>query len=230
MVTLENFYKSKDWEGLIAVIKQERIADDGFLYCEHCGRPILKAYDCIAHHKEELTEENVHDPYIALNPDNIMLVHHRCHNILHNKLGYAVRQIFLVYGSPLAGKATWVNSAKEPGDLIVNMDNIWQCISGLDRYQKPGRLNAVAFGLRDYLLDCVKTRRGRWHNAYLIGGYPLSSERERLCKALGAREVFIDTPKAVCMERLEKDDSRDHEEWAKYISDWWRRYLPPPAN
>lgn len=123
MVTLENFYKSKDWEGLIAVIKQERIADDGFLYCEHCGKPILKAYDCIAHHKEELTEENVHDPYIALNPDNIILVHHRCHNIIHNKLGYAVRQIFLVYGSPLAGKTTWVNNAKEPGDLIVDITN-----------------------------------------------------------------------------------------------------------
>ena len=227
MVTLENFYKTKEWKDLITVIKQARVQEDGFLYCEHCGNPIVKAYDCIAHHREELTEENVNNAFVALNPDNIVLVHHRCHNIIHNKLGYAVRQIYLVYGSPMAGKTTWVNSIRQPGDLIVDMDNVWQCISGLDRYQKPGRLNAVAFGIRDYLLDCVRTRLGRWQNAYIIGGYPLISERERICKTFGAREVFIDTSREVCMRRPEQDESRNHEEWEKYIADWWRRYHPP---
>lgn len=230
MVTLENFYKSKEWEGLMAVIRQERVHDDGFLYCEHCGKTIVKAYDCIGHHREELTEENVNNPYIALNQENIMLVHHRCHNIIHNKLGYAVRQIFLVYGSPLAGKTAWVNQVKQPGDLIVDMDNIWECISGMERYQKPGRLNAVVFGMRDYLLDCIRTRRGRWQNAYLIGGYPFISERERICRSLGAREIFIDTEKAVCLERLERDEYRDYEEWKGYIEDWWRKYRPPLAG
>lgn len=61
--------------------------------------------------------------------------------------------------------AAWVSTSAA---VIAGMDNIWQCISGMDRYQKPGRLNAVAFGLRDYLLDCVRTRRGRWQKSRIM--------------------------------------------------------------
>jgi hypothetical protein len=114
-------------------------------------------------------------------------------------------------------------------DLVVNMDSIWQCVSGLNRFQKPMALNAVVFGVRDYLIDSVRMRRGKWNNAYVIGGYPLISERERLIRQLGAREVFISTSKEECLRRLELDDSRDKAEWTRYIEEWWRRYSPRMA-
>ena len=229
MYTLNTFYKTKEWERLIAVIRQERIAADGFLYCGHCGKPIVRPYDCIGHHTVPLTEQNVNDCDIALNPERIMLVHHKCHNTLHNRLGHNARTVYLVYGAPLSGKRTWVSEVQEPGDLIVDMDSIWQCVSGCGRYVKPGRLNAVAFAVHRGLMECVRTRTGKWKRAYVIGGYPLSSERERLCRSLGAREIFIDTPEAVCLERLEScGDGRDLEEWGGYIAEWFRRYLPPP--
>lgn len=225
----QEFYHTKAWERLISTIRQQREREDGFVYCEHCGKPIIKAYDCIGHHTIELTDENVNDAEIALNPELVMLVHHKCHNQIHNKLGYSERQVYLIYGSPLAGKTSYVESVKMPGDLIVDMDNIWQCISGMDRYQKPGRLNAVAFKVRDVLVDAIKTRLGRWQNAYIIGGYPYSGDRERLCKILGAREIYIDTSMEECMERLQKtEDSREKEEWKKYIEEWWRKYSPLP--
>lgn len=221
---MNNFYQSKQWIKLLQVIKSERLNESGEIICEHCGLPIVKAYDCIGHHKIELTPENVGDYNISLNPENIALVHHKCHNKIHNKLGYSGRKVYIVYGSPLSGKTSYVNSVKNEGDLIVDMDNIWQCISGCERYVKPNRLKSIVFGVRDKLIEDIKYRRGKWLCAYIIGGYPLISERERLSREIGAELVFIDTSKEECISRL--DDKRG-EDWIAYIEEWWRLYSPP---
>lgn len=221
---LADFYHSREWEQLMKVLRIERINADGELICECCGKPITKKYDCIGHHKVELTEQNYQLAEIALNPENIALVHHRCHNKIHDRLGLSyTKQVYLVYGSPLSGKTTWVKDNMSAGDLVVDMDSIWECISGQPRYIKPKRLTQNAFAVRDCMIDMIRTRRGNWLNAYLIGGYPLISERERYCRNLGAREIFIDTPKDVCMERLKSSD-RNTPEYRKYIADWWDKF------
>lgn len=223
-MSLYNFYRSKEWVNLLQVLKNERIDSDGNIICEYCGKPIVKAYDCIGHHVIELTEENYTDYSISLNPDNIQLVHHKCHNIIHNKLYSGNRQVFIVYGSPLSGKSSYVAEAMTEGDLIINIDSIWQCVSGCERYTKPNRLKNVVFAVRDNLLESVKYRRGKWLNAYIIGGYPYKAERDRLIDTLGAREVFIDTPKEECVNRLLACEDRNIEQWVKYIDDWWLQY------
>ena len=224
-MSLYNFYRSTEWVNLLKVIRLERCDKNGFNVCEHCGKPIIKAYDCIGHHKLELTEENYTDASISLNPDNIALVHHRCHNRIHDKLGYSGRQVFIVWGSPLSGKSSWVAESMSEGDLIIDIDNIWQCVSGCGRYAKPNKLKSVVFSVRDNLLESVKYRRGKWHNAYIIGGYPFEPERKRLAESLGAREVFIDTDKSVCVDRLLScNDGRNKAEWLHYIDDWWNQY------
>lgn len=224
MLELATFYRSKEWRKLITIVRAERLNEDGVNICEYCHKPIVKAYDCIGHHKIHLTEENVNDSSISLNPDNIQLVHHACHSKIHDRLGYTKREIFIVYGSPLAGKTSYVESVKMPGDLIVDMDSIWQCVSGCKRYVKPPRLNAVVFKLRDELLDIVKYRVGKWNNAYIIGGYPLEGERARLCAELGAREIYIESSRADVISRLEADKDRDKDEWIKYINNWWNQF------
>ena len=226
MYDLNTFYRCKDWRRLLDVIKSERLDDEGQVICAHCGKPIVRAYDIIGHHKIELTQENVNDVTISLNPDNVELVHHKCHNYIHNKLGYGVREVYLVYGAPLSGKSTWVNDNMCEGDIVVDMDSIWQCISGCDRYIKPNRLKAVAFKVRDTLIESVRYRLGRWNNAYIIGGYPLCSERERLCNELGAREIFLEATKDECLQRLKACGDRNEEEWTGYIEEWFRRYTP----
>ena len=228
MYDLFSFYRSREWRKLLDLVKNERLDAEGQIICEYCGKPITRAYDIIGHHKNELTEENVNDFNISLNPDNIMLVHHRCHNFIHEKLGYKKREVFLVYGAPLSGKTTYVHENMSEGDLIVDIDNIWQCVSGCERYIKPRRLNAVVFKIRDTMLDAVRYRLGKWQNAYIVGGYPLISERERLCKQLGAELIFIETSKAECIKRLESiEDGRDKDEWRGYIERWFAEYTPP---
>ena len=225
IAVLADFYRSREWVQLMHVLRIERVNADGELICEYCGKPITRKYDCIGHHKIELTEQNYRLAEVALNPDNIALIHHRCHNKIHDRLGLSyTKQVFLVYGSPLSGKTTWVKDNMTCGDLIVDMDNIWSCISGQDRYIKPNRLKQNAFAMRDMLIDMIRVRRGNWLNAYVIGGYPLISERERLTRSLGARAVFVDTPQEECIKRFENSDRP--KEYLDYINEWWEKYSP----
>ena len=105
------FYRSRSWREFVELLKIERTDENGFIICAHCGKPIVKKYDCIGHHKEELTEENYENPEISLNPDNVVLVHQRCHNLIHDKLGYVEKKVYIVYGSPLSGKSSYVTYA-----------------------------------------------------------------------------------------------------------------------
>ena len=219
---LESFYNSKEWRSILKVIKNKRTDSNGNIICEHCGKPIVKAYDIIGHHKIELTEYNINDVNITLNEDNIMLVHLRCHNDIHHRLDRNHRNIYIVYGAPMSGKHTYVNTIKQVGDLIIDIDSIWHCISGCD--VKPNKLKQIVFNVRDCLIDSVKYRLGYWNNAYIIGGYPLRSERERLVKTLGAKEIFIDTTKEECITRLNEKEINNKDEMIKYISDWFDLY------
>lgn len=219
MLTLDTFYKSREWESLIEQIKLDRLDASGQVICECCGKPITRKYDCIGHHKIELTEQNVNDYSISLNPDNIMLVHFRCHNRIHNRFDGFCQQVYLVYGPPCAGKSTWVENVCNKDDLIIDIDRIWECLCVSDKYHKPNRIKSNVFGIRDALLDQVKIRKGMWRNAYIIGTYPLKTDRDRICDLLRAREVFIYEDKDVCMGRAVD------EKWKKYIEDWFDDYV-----
>lgn len=222
---LTDFYRSREWVQLMHVLRIERVNADGELICEYCGEPITRKYDCIGHHKTELTEQNYRLAEVALNPDNIALIHHRCHNKIHDRLGLScTKQVYLVYGSPMSGKTTWVKDNMSAGDLVADMDSIWECISAQPRYVKPNRLKQNAFAMRDMLIDMIRVRRGNWLNAYVIGGYPLVSERERLTRSLGARAVFVDTPQEECISRFENSDRP--KEYLDYINEWWEKYSP----
>lgn len=216
MFTLNSFYKSTEWRNLIERLKLERVNADGDLICEHCGKPIIKAYDCIAHHKTELNDSNVNDFNISLNPENIMLIHFRCHNKIHERFGFVGRKVYIVYGAPCSGKSTFVNENARQDDLILDVDNLWQMISKNERYKKPNRLKQNVFGLRDCLLEQIKMRVGDWRTAWVVGGYPLKTERERLADILGAELVFIDETKEKCLLRAKK-----REGWENFIEDYF---------
>lgn len=222
MFSINTFYKSNEWTETIKLLKYERTARDGILYCEHCGKPIIKAYDCIAHHVTELTEENVNDYEISLNPKNIKLIHHKCHNEIHERFGYNKRKVYIVYGPPCSGKTTWVQGTAGKNDLILDIDSIWDCISNTGRYAKPDALKRNVFMVRDCILDMIRTRTGNWTRAYIIGGYPQAAERERLRDVMGAELVYIEEEKDQCLIRAAESGRAG---WEKYIEEWFERYI-----
>ena len=227
--SLSQFYNSDEWRKFRLLLIAERTNKvDGVLYCEHSGKPLINTYDIVLHHIQPLTLQNVNDYSISLNPANIMIVSQRSHNEIHKRFGYCTeRKVYLVYGSPCSGKTTFVNEIKGNSDLIIDMDNIWQCITGGARYEKPNALKTNAFIVRDALYDSVKTRAGKWERAFIIAGMPIKSDRERLLNSLGAEPIFIDTDKETCLQRLATDKTRtqaQRQEWEQYINKWFEDY------
>lgn len=230
MITyLPDFYRSKAWEQLVLLLALEREDRHGDIICEHCGKPIIKAYDRIGHHKIPLTLANVNDASIALNPDNIAFVHHKCHNEIHHRFGFAMKKVYLVHGSPCSGKSTYVANVAGADDLILDLDSIWACISGggaivgNDGHNvRNDRLKGNVFRVRDCILDMIKTRYGDWCNAYIIGGYPRVMERERMATIYGAEMIHIDTPREICEQRAAQRPI----EWAGFVQTYWDTFQP----
>lgn len=223
--TLSEFYTSKEWQEFRAVLIAQRTREDGFVYDEITGKPIVKAYDIILHHKIELTLENVNDANITLNPDNIEIVSFKTHNAIHNRFGRWTRHIYLVYGCPLAGKKTYVQERAGLHDLVIDIDKIYSCISNNPPYIKSGRLYDNMRTVYDALLGDVKRKNGKWVNAFIIGGFPFKGERERTATEYGAELIYIDCTEEEAQARLQAaQDGRDKVEYSKYISTWFNRY------
>ena len=73
------FYSSKKWKEL-----RKQVAEESFYICSICGKPTYSNQG-IVHHKIPVTEENINDPSITLNKNNLMYVCRNCHEALHSK-------------------------------------------------------------------------------------------------------------------------------------------------
>ena len=79
---IENFYKSKVWK---QVRKLKIMKERGL--CERCHRQGKEV-----HHKIYLTNENIEDPNITIDFNNLELLCHDCHNQEHNRSGMQIRK------------------------------------------------------------------------------------------------------------------------------------------
>ena len=223
-------YTSKEFRRLRECLMHERVAADGILYCEHCGEPLLKKYDIIAHHVKEVTSENLNDHTITLNPENIKLVHHKCHNEIHERFGCQQRKVYYVYGAPCSGKSTFVRENKGRNDIVVDIDNIWEAVTG-KKYFKPNTLKDYVFAMYNELIQQIKmtnrmTGRG-FSTAWIIEGGANKADRDRKISMLGAEPIFIEATKEECIERLHNDAERHaiQAEWETYIEKWFNCYI-----
>ena len=222
---LFSFYRSKEWESLRRQITLERINAEGDLLCEHCHKPIIHAYDAICHHVQELDEGNVHDTMIALNPNNIQVVCHRCHNKIHDRWQggkpTGTRHIYIVYGSPCAGKRAFVDDSAGKHDLIIDIDRLYEAMS-VDGNRAATKANVLS--VYRYLIDQVRTRNGRWKTAWIIRTLPLNIDRESLQREVGGGElIHIDTGFDECLERAKNRGG----DWVEWVEQYWSRFQPP---
>lgn len=218
---LQDFYKSSEWIDFRHLIIMQR-----GMRCQHCGNVITKATEITLHHINELTPGNVNDRMISLNPDNVLIVHLKCHNQIHNRFNIKTHQVYIVYGSPMSGKTGYVRENMQPGDLVVDMDLLYQAMSMNDLYNKPNCLLGNVKAVHNLIIDNIKTRYGKWNNAYIIGGYADKYKRDKLKEELGAELILINTSKEECIARLEMDEDRRNmkSEYINYISNWFDTY------
>lgn len=200
---------------------------NGVLYDEFNGQPITAAHDVIVHHKKPLTMANVNDYSVSLNPDNLMIVSHRSHNEIHSRFGFKMnKKIYYVYGAPCSGKSTFVQRVKGNSDFVIDIDLIWQAVTGGRKYEKPDALKSIVFSIRDVMFDKAKTRSGNFERCYIIEGGANKAERERRIKTIGCEPIFISATREQCINNLLADESRTEvrEQWRKYIDDWFSCY------
>jgi hypothetical protein len=219
---LKSFYASEKWINFRLGLINERGTK-----CSRCGERIARSRDLIGHHKVELTPENVHDRMISLNPDLVELVCFDCHNKEHNRFGAKPKkEVYLVYGPPLSGKKSFVKENMSRGDLIVDMDQLYAAVSLLPFYDKPDNLLTNVRVIHNQLVDNIKTRYGKWNNAWVIGGYADRYKRERVANDIGAEIIFCDVSQEECLRRLSIDQDRRYrqDEWQGYIDKWFEKY------
>lgn len=223
--TAHELYTSTEFRTLRKTLMAERADENGVLRCEYCQKPIIKDYECIAHHKTEVTANNLNDPSVTLNPENIQLVHLRCHNLIHDRFGYSQKKVYFVWGAPCSGKSTFVKAQKMPGDLVVDIDLIWQAITGGEKYTKPEQLKQNVFMTRDALLEQVKTRAGKWRQAYVISAEPRRRVREGYIEALNAEPIYLTIDRETALKRLYGDTERIsvRSSWEIYINNFFDR-------
>lgn len=216
------FYLSSDYKKLSLMLK---VKSGG--KCAHCGG-VFDIGFLRTHHIEELTLDNIHDPRVTLNPDNIEVICHDCHNKEHNRFGARFnKSVYIVHGAPCAGKTAYVDQVATRYDLVVDLDRIHQAICVCNRYDKPDATKSLAFDIRDLLYDRIAHRAGKWQIAYVIGCLPLRQDRERLANNFGAELIHIDTGKDDCIKAAARDAERRavYDAQIGYIEDYFARYV-----
>lgn len=219
----KKFYNSKEWRAL----RQRLIAERNFL-CEECGDNYLKdSAQLIGHHIKELTPVNIQDANIALNPANIKIICRRCHDKEHRRFEFGGgHNVYIVYGAPCSGKNSYVNQLSQHGDLIVDLDAIYQAISACPYHYHPNNLKRNAFDVRDCLIEQIRLRKGNWHDAYIIGGYPRKLQREQLAQKLGAELIFIETTREQAKLTALASRGPQGQEWCNFIDRWFDSFEP----
>ena len=193
---IDAFYHSKAWRDLSYLLRLKSGK------CQRCGR-IADMKQLHAHHKVLLTPSNVNDVSISLNPDYIEILCNSCHDEEHNRFGYTEHHIYIIYGAPCSGKTTYALERMSNNDIIVDLDMIYEMLTGQDGHEHSDGLRFIAFKIRDTSYDIIKTRYGRFNDAYIVAGLPHRGEREALARRLGAELVHIDTSEDECIKRAE---------------------------
>lgn len=81
----KKFYRSKQWEDVRDLVMKR---DHGL--CQRCARMGRMTAAVEVHHIEPLTPQNIGNPDVTLNLDNLTALCHQCHREIHRELGVGV--------------------------------------------------------------------------------------------------------------------------------------------
>ena len=134
--------------------------------------------------------------------------------------------VFLVYGPPAGGKATYVRGKASYGDVILSLDRMFVSLTGLPKYEKPDAILPYAQVAYDAVMALLcKTTHGLG-SAWVMGSYPKKDFRESIARYLGADIVLCSASPDECKRRIRKDDSRviRASAWDLLIDKWFVNY------
>lgn len=188
---LQKFYKSKKWEHFRAIELMKAFnSNGGVVVCSDCGKPIVNKYDAILHHITELTDANVDDAMVSLNPNNVRWVHFKCHNERHGRFSsktFKDKKVVIVVGAPgLKDKKRYIKEHLTEFDSYFDIDTIKNAISinGNDTVIKP-----LLFEFRNMFIDKAKCRFGKVNAYYIITSYSTKAQVRHIKQMTNATDV-----------------------------------------
>lgn len=226
------FYNSQAWRRVSTAYMSSKN-----YVCERCGKPAV-----ICHHRQWLNDVNVHDPEIALNPDNLEALCAKCHRKEHGGRNYYRRNmsetgtrfddagnlvkdtvVFIVCGAPGSGKSAYVRAHKEEGDLVFDLDMICSALIGEPEtyYFDHMPVLDLALSFRDVALDHIENRLGYWGRAWFITSNPDRSYWQYLARRLNGEVVEMEVTEEECYRRIDADERRTNKRHFKELVRNW---------
>jgi len=140
----------------------------------------------------------------------------------------SVIPVTLVCGPPAAGKTTYVQSRRDPTDIVIDLDVIVAELSGQNLSHNWSRDEWLEAGLwrRNDLIGRLHKECSARH-AWIIASAAKPSTRDWWKRQLGFVEVVVlETDAETCRIQSGKDIDRDQSRTRKAISAWWDAYIP----
>jgi predicted kinase len=134
--------------------------------------------------------------------------------------------VTLITGPPCAGKTTYARSLAQPGDILLDFDDICVEVGGSHQWAHSTRTKEAAEAVMRQRMAMVRAYPSH-PDSYVIRCAPESRAREALARYLGAVSVVVVDPGIdVCLSRaFGRPRGTTHA-----IRDWYRRFTPAPCD
>jgi len=129
-------------------------------------------------------------------------------------------KVYVIHGSPLSGKSTYVNNNKGSNDLIYDFDLIMSAISGRDTHDHNDNLLGYVKDIRDLIVIKLKSEKNI-DTAWIITTRVTEELNESLVGLNPIyKEIKIDTREA--QKRLKHNPgNRNIKDWTEAISKYF---------
>ena len=139
-------------------------------------------------------------------------------------------QVTIVCGAPGSGKTSWAARQMCWGDLILDIDTLYQALTGLPMYDKPQTLLPVVLAIRDAVVAQLN-KPNQVQKAFIITTTTKHAEIIAMAQKLKGRVVVLGTASVTCLQRISADPRRKDklEQWQQLVKRWFRDWRELPG-
>ena len=141
-------------------------------------------------------------------------------------------QVCIVWGSPASGKTTYVREHMQHMDVIIDLDEILKCFTGLtnkvDSQSDIADYLPAMLLIRSAVYKAAKEGLPGVRTVWVVAGLPKRSDRQQMSMTFpDATFIFRESTLEKCMSNMEHDDKRTNKErQRRIITEWFRNYEP----
>ena len=135
-------------------------------------------------------------------------------------------RFILVYGPPASGKTTYVLQHKRESEPIVDLDMLFQAVTGLPEHDKPSVL--LPFVRRLYALAIQAASEHCNGRVWIVTSAATQAKRACIMANIpDYQEIYMDVSPTECLRRIRADARRSASlaEWKPIIEKWFKNRI-----